>query len=386
MSLAKEGRVYPMPRTPNVGILGNPCGVLIAGSSVDVLNEYIGENTGNLLFQHAVWKRVKNPKLNFRMGIDFDVDYFRDNIDVLCIPAANQINPMWDLDAWADLVEYIDKPVVIAGLGAQAAIGEVAEIRLGPGTRRFLEGLHKRAIFIGVRGEETRQFLVGIGFSNVVVTGCPSNFINDHISGENIVRKLEAFLAKNEPAVNYVFGTMEDISREYERSLFQMWRGNPGKIIYQTDRRMMDLVLNGVQRADFAPDIEWQQRYLAADLSPGSFTELLRSRGTFFFDPLSWIDTSSRADLTIGLRIHGAVAAIQGHSLGVCVAFDSRTLELASTMGYPHVLAKDIQKISSLHELDSILRFDAEEFDEKRESLRENLKLVMNQHGVIADF
>jgi hypothetical protein len=372
-----------MSRLPVVGILGNPCGVLVAGESVDTLNEYVGENTGNLLFQHAMWKLIQNPKINFRLGVDFDVDYFRQNIDILCIPAANQINPMWDLEAWADLVEFLDKPVIVAGLGAQAKIGEVKDIRLSSGTRRFIQAVYRRSSFIGVRGEETKSFLESIGVDNAVITGCPSNFINNTLTGSIIKDNIESFSKKDNPRINYVFGTMEEISRDYEAELFNHWLGHEGKIIYQTNKNMMNLLINGVVSSECAAHLQWQNGILAPQLSISDYIELLRSRGVFFFDPLSWINSASAADLTIGLRIHGAVAAIQGRSLGVCVAFDSRTLELASTMGYPYLHAAQISELTSLSELEGILNFTPDEFDWKRNALRSNLKTVLQQHGLV---
>jgi len=71
-------------------------------------------------------------------------------------------------------------------------------------------------------------------------------------------------------------------------------------------------------------------------------------------------------DLAIGMRIHGAIAALEGGRLGVCVAFDSRTLELSETMGVPHFLASDIQQHMLLADVLDLVRFDADEFDVKR--------------------
>lgn len=78
------------------------------------------------------------------------------------------------------------------------------------------------------------------------------------------------------------------------------------------------------------------------------------------------------------MRIHGAVVAIQAGIVGICVAFDSRTWELATTMGYPYLLATDLTEGDDLHALLSKVHFDAADFDRKRVLLKDNLEQLLS--------
>lgn len=75
----------------------------------------VGENTGNLMFQYFMAKNIKNPKVFVHFSdISSNLENIKSIVDVLCIPAANQISPAWDLGWWADIIEMLDKPIVIA--------------------------------------------------------------------------------------------------------------------------------------------------------------------------------------------------------------------------------------------------------------------------------
>ncbi|MBK6669478.1 MAG: polysaccharide pyruvyl transferase family protein [Actinobacteria bacterium] len=69
-----------------------------------------------------------------------------------------------------------DRPVVVVGLGAQAA-SSGDDVSLTPGTVAYLRALSERTEVLGVRGEFSAATLARIGVSNTLVMGCPSNFI-----------------------------------------------------------------------------------------------------------------------------------------------------------------------------------------------------------------
>ena len=101
----------------------------------------------------------------------------RDRIDRFVFPAANQLNPDWDLQALADLVEGLDKECIVMGLGAQAH-HEGQDITLRPGTINFLKALSDHARTIFVRGPYTAEICAKYGVTNVEPLGCPSITLN----------------------------------------------------------------------------------------------------------------------------------------------------------------------------------------------------------------
>lgn len=80
--------------SPRIGVLGTDGGVSFASMGFDNALQAVGLNIGNLLFQYAVWNDIKNPKCAFYLGSD--ISFYKRNIDILVIPAANQINPAAD--------------------------------------------------------------------------------------------------------------------------------------------------------------------------------------------------------------------------------------------------------------------------------------------------
>lgn len=371
-----------MSRLPVVGVLGTPGGLLLAAHDIDEAIDVLGENTGNMMFQYACWKLLRNPKVDFNFRQLPDIDWLRRNIDVLLIPAANQLNPNWDLGWWADFLEKLDKPVIVVGLGAQSKMEEEGSIALQPGTVRYLHVLARRANVIGVRGASTLQVLRQHGVQNGVITGCPSNFINPEVDAAAIAGKIEQLGTREAPTVNHLFGTMEDYAREPERRMTALCRQEDARIVYQTNRHIFHLLARGAASEEARKYFAWERAVLSPDLSLDDYIARIAARGRFFVNAMTWLDEVGRDDLSVGMRIHGAVAAIQGNSLGVCVAFDSRTLELVQTMGYPYVLADDLQKIERIRELPSVIQFSADGFEEARRTLRGSLKLAMEQFGV----
>jgi polysaccharide pyruvyl transferase WcaK-like protein len=366
-----------------VGIFGTPGSVLLAELGSEAAMHKVGMNTGNLLFQYACTKFIVNPVVHVEFGLDLAIA--KELIDVLMIPAANQLNPQWDLKWWAKLVEDLDKPVVIVGLGTQAKIDEVESVELRPGTVRFLHAVRERAKVIGVRGTATLAVMERYGVDNAVITGCPSNFINPRITGAGIQSKLDLVNSKDALSVNYLVGTLEDYALECERKLFSLVYQHQGRFVYQTNHRLLTYILDGHEDEELRQYLDWEAKRIAPELDPSVYRENIRRRGRYFFSAPGWIDDVSRDDLSVGMRIHGAVAAVQGGSVGICVAFDSRTLELAQTMGYPYVSAKKIQHYESLVELANHTIFDPEDFDRKRLNLRANTKLCIEQHGVMTN-
>jgi hypothetical protein len=103
-------------------IIGNPFGVSYHAVGLFNAMRIAGDNTGNLVFQYAVWHSVKGEKFAVNEMTIETAEYTREHADVVVLPAANQINPAFDLDWWVEWLEKVDKPIICIGLGALAAI------------------------------------------------------------------------------------------------------------------------------------------------------------------------------------------------------------------------------------------------------------------------
>lgn len=350
-----------------VGVFGTEGGVCFSTMGFDRgLNE-IGQNTGNAMFQRAVWERITVPKVRITLQ---NWHEYVGVIDLLVIPAANQVNPQWDLVYWAKMVEGLNVPVCVVGLGAQADIDAKADLQLPAGTMRFLKLLSERTSHIGVRGAFTQEVLARVGVKNTIVTGCPSNFMNRALTGESIQKCLDSARDRQTHRMGYVFGTMEEVTRDTERVLWAIAAKNNAQIVYQTNPVTLRFIHDGTITKEGDASLKWEAGVLGGkELTLDDYKGIITRRGVFFSDARSWIDMMHPMDVVIGMRIHGAIAAIQAGTLGVCVAFDSRTLELVQTMQYPMVRTSDIKPGDDLPAILKKVRFDPKAFDAARVTL-----------------
>ena len=68
-----------------------------------------GLNTGNLAFWYAMNQQIEGDKTYLGWGTD--PSYLKSNFDVIVFPAANQLNPDWDMGTLANLFEKADLPL-----------------------------------------------------------------------------------------------------------------------------------------------------------------------------------------------------------------------------------------------------------------------------------
>jgi hypothetical protein len=185
------------------------------------------------------------------------------------------------------------------------------------------------------------------------------------------------------PLVGYVLGTLEAEAREAERRLAQHIAPLPHQLFLQTDPRLMravhDRAVTEVDQGYF----KWVQGVMRPDLSLDAFCRYFLDHAVFYSDARTWIDSMRRYDLVIGMRIHGAVTAIQAEKLGICVAFDSRTKELAETMGYPYLSADRASKDISFQEMLSEVIFNADIFDTMRARNTAMIQEILVSDGMI---
>jgi len=364
-------------RSPVVaGFLGTSGGVCFSREGYQGAFARAGLNLGNLMFQSALWDMIRTPKLLLDFG--HDPKAVRNDLSCFVIPSANQVYSGWDLSVWAQFVEELDLPVTVVGLGAQARLGESSRLQLQPGTVRYLEAIAERSWKIGVRGVYTQEVLDSLGITNTIVVGCPSNFINPRLSGAPIAAALEKLRALDSPQVVYNLGTLGPEFLDAEKILWKISEAHRARIVYQEHRAIKYLFDRDRQDPALTAQLNAEVRALQRRSSVEECLDLIDERGEFYSDAHSWIDHMRRFDMTFGMRIHGAVAAIQAGIVGICVAFDSRTWELATTMGYPYLLATDLTEGDGLHALLSKVRFDPDDFDTKRALLKDNLEQLLS--------
>jgi len=88
-----------------------------------------------------------------------------------------------------------------------------------------------------------------------------------------------------------------------------------------------------------------------------------------FFSASAWMEYLRRFDFVIGTRIHGVMLALQAGIPALCLAHDSRTVELCETMVVPYVIAQEFAYGITRNDLPTLFKFDYEKFDNNRKIL-----------------
>ena len=323
-----------------------------------------GDNLGNFAFVEALWRHLAPHAALFPWHVE--PEEAREKCDLLVLAAANQLGAHNDLGPFAAHLEKIGLPIVVVGLGAQAANMATA-VHLSPGTERWARVLAALAPSgqpnIGVRGEFSRRVMERLGLGRSATTlGCPSNFLNDSpdfyaalkraVERRRIERLCVAAGSRHFPG-----------TREIERRLVE-WVGESGGLYVV----QADLAFVRWARGEAAE--EAIREFLAPSLSPDAFARWRKRHAACFNDATSWLEAMRSVDFAVGARFHGVMLAIQAGAPGGVIAHDSRTLEMCQTMAVPVRLAAETPHDFALDDLWDLFAFDVAAFAATRERLR----------------
>ncbi len=287
----------------------------------------VSTNSGNLLFQDAVYRTLATPGTELvvdslateRPGVDQAyIDRINDEFDQVVLPLANAFRPDFvnPLNRLTDAVEKLDIPVVVTGVGGQleiAADPASAPPEVDEATTRFVRAVLERSESIGVRGEITLQYLTHLGFpaDRIDIVGCPSM----HLAGpEAVVTKRSEQLGPDARLAISLTPTVAAMRAILEAN----HQRHPNLTYLAQDSETLGLLL-------------WGQEFASPPGMPGSVDHYLyqEDKIRYFVDPKPWLDFLAGCDFAFGSRIHGCMAALMAGTPAFLLAHDSRTLELA---------------------------------------------------------
>jgi hypothetical protein len=288
----------------------------------------IANNSGNLLFLETAFKVLSTRDTEVvadrltphRLG----ADEINERFDAYVIPLANAFRSSFEetLVRLTAVIERLTIPVVVLGVGVQTAKSHApGAIRpFDDSVKAFVRAVLDRGPSIGVRGETTRAYLNELGFSDAVVIGCPSMFLNgDRMEvtkrpsldrDARIGMGITPRIARLGPIVTHHlerYPNFEYIGQDIEALRLLLWGESP-------------------------PDDDGTgplPSYVAHPL-------VRDDKSVFFVDPWPWIDHMRATDFVFGTRIHGSIAAVLAGTPSVLLAHDARTFELARYFELPH--------------------------------------------------
>lgn len=297
----------------------------------------VASNSGNLVFIDAAWKLLAAP------GVEITPDRLVTNpgraarinerFDHYVIPLANafRLSYVDRLEQLTSVIQKLRIPVTVLGVGAQGTIDYRwdALAPIEPAVKRFVAAVLDHAPTIGVRGEGTRDYLVGLGFSatDIEVIGCPSTFF----WGEDlrVERKVEALDATSRISI-----TISPYRTQMGAIAMSTLARYPELTYVAQDVETLALLLDGTPLEGGTPRS-------MVPLHP-AHPFFAQDRARYYVDPWPWIEDLRSMDFSFGTRIHGSIAAVLAGTPAMVLAHDSRTLELARYFDIPHRLLRDV--------------------------------------------
>ncbi|AXT84515.1 polysaccharide pyruvyl transferase [Aeromicrobium sp. A1-2] len=304
-----------------------------------------GRNVGNMIFTEAMHRLISVPDtevvsdsfLSERLP-DSRAHAVRINeeFDQFVIPLANAFRASFhrNLAQMTQLIERLNIPVVVAGVGVAGGVGSLDNPfpdnppEVTATIKRFLKAVLDHSSTIGVRGETTREYLASLGFGDehVEVVGCPSLFRR---GADLQVQKKSASLTEDS---HFTMNLSPYVPLMDEVSLRHAER-YPHMTYIPQGHDSLEMMLWGVDRTP-------KKR---PDLPAHPTHPLYRAnRMRFFVDPETWNRYLAEREFSFGTRIHGNIAAINARTPAHVIAHDARTLELARYHEIPHTLVPDL--------------------------------------------
>jgi hypothetical protein len=333
------------------------------------LSVRIGLNTGNLMFTEAMFRLLDAEVV--RIGFDFQPSLVNDSIDAVVIPAANWLSQNAEWDWLTERLEKLHVPVIVIGLGLQAANGDIDQIHISDSALRLAKYLSRSAPNISVRGETTRKWLNKVGINNVVVTGCPSTYMN-------------IFEQSMPPADGEIIfqGTRYGISRHFaehpsiNQQMFRFAAMYDQPIIYQSEVEEMRMLTYGETVSCFDSNTRANLCCLYGLQANDEIDSFVMRKGHVFYDLNQWASCVSKAKCIIGTRLHGALLALGSGRPAILVPHDSRTAEVAAFAGIQALDGQVLFNTDSLSDIFSL--FDVDNLDRYRDVRSLNQRVFVN--------
>lgn len=291
----------------------------------------IGNNVGNLAFSFAAERLLTHPDDQVTAaptGPWFArPDEANRSFDHVVFPLANHFRSsnLKALERQADAIERLTTRFTVLGVGAQADLdGNVPRQErdaVDHLTRRFVRAVLERGPSIGVRGDFTKEYLIGLGFddSEVDVIGCPSMFLH----GPELPLRLPTHVEDDDP----IAITISPYVRQMGPVLQTALRRNRNLTYIGQDINTLRLLMHGKPLSGNDPLLPLTPEHPV--YAPG--------RTVFPLNIPTWQEELRRQRFTFGSRIHGTIVSLVSGTPAVLLAHDSRTLELARHHDIPFV-------------------------------------------------
>ena len=325
---------------------------IIAGSDIDIFSKtdytqldnnikrlYNGRcpNWGNKLWFQGIYSEIESPENHITIRTNESISEINESFDLIIYPMANFFSEEYAINTenHVETFKQIKIPVYVIACGAQAKhYGDIEALikKIGDPSSRFIEAIYKTGGEFALRGYFTKEFFDRLGFSNAVVTGCPSIFqMGPDLQISTQKKSVDNLLALFTGKIEYFERIMSSltnsiyISQElYEDCLYKasyfMNRTLKQDLQFLTNNSITQAELLGEGRIKMIVDLNDWYQYIK----------------------------SNSFDFSFGTKLHGSIMAILAGTPTMMMAIDSRTREVAEYFDIPFM--DDIGKKLSIED------------------------------------
>lgn len=289
-----------------------------------------------------------------------------DEYDVFVLPLANIFRPPMEpaLNRISEFVENLTIPTVMLSGGAQSGPdGTFTHLKkMESSVKRFCRAILEKSNSITVRGERTAEYIRGLGFTDVLVIGCPSMTLNGpgHKVGEMVPKdtlKIAYNVDRRKVSLGDLIQAMESV---HDATYFPQ------------DIETLEMMLWGVDFRRSSHDY-WMPLHI-------QLPQFVQNNAEFHLDTRTWIHRLKDFDLSLGPRIHGNIAAVLAGTPAVVLAHDTRTLELAEYHEIPHLTPSESLKVKSLDQVTEKANFSG--FNDRQTARFDEVIKFLHSNGI----
>ena len=356
--------------------------------------KYYSKNTGNVAFHYAIKHQIntQNNYINELFWSDAHLEK-NQNYDIGIIPLANQLGKHANFGKLAESWKNIKYPLVAIGLGAQS--GDLSlrklDIEIPDGTLEWVKLLQEKSPTdyypnLALRGEYTYHILEKYNLAKkTVILGCPSLFLNPKKNlGHKIMEKFEDNLNNNTNRIGVAAGDRRwKYLQKIEEYLVKLAIKTKGRYFFQSPEESIYLGRYEIDKLTETQLKAWNE-YITPYFEPSKFLEWIRANGVVYLSVPEWMEDIKHHDFIVGARFHGVMLAIQSGIPGLCIAHDSRIVELCETTKVPYIKYTEIKNELTEKDLFEIFerQFNPKEFDTNRLKLANRYKEFLENNRI----
>lgn len=312
-----------------------------------LIRNSIGTNLGNFLYLNGILRNITQfdttitptyYKKNFTAE---EIDHINETQDIFIIPLADAFRQdfVGELRSLTQLVKSLKIPCVIIGVGLRAPYEPdfSSPFSFDDDVKNFVRAVLEKSSIVGVRGQITADYLSHLGFKegrDHVAIGCPSLYTNGdelNIRKPDITRESRVCINASPTTPENVLAFLHGLTTE-----FPDWHFVP-----QVRSELRLLYTGSPYKVKVSP-------YYPTRITDETYRE---GRSEFFLNTSTWIEYLSQADLSIGSRLHGNVAAVLAGTPSILIAKDARVRELVEFHHLTQISADEIGADTNIWDL-----------------------------------